>query len=185
MPSEGLSAATVHYRFSIFRIACENTLSVKRSYTFYVHRFSSVVSPSIDSTFFLLMMLSSNLSSKLNSTFFQRGALGRCVWYADRVPFFIENLVLSHFDLVLFALKFVMVVEFDFEHPSTKADRAHFKWHWEIYILVITRNFLVITRIISRNNEKTSRNNEKKVVITRNISRNYEKKSRNYEKQKS
>ena len=57
----------------------------------------------------------------------------------------------------------------------TKADRAHFKWQWEIYFLVITRNFLVITRIISRNNEKTSRNNEKKVVITRNKSRNNEK----------
>ena len=59
----------------------------------------------------------------------------------------------------------------------TKADRAHFKWQWEIYFLVITRIFLVITRIISRYNEKISRNifNEKKVVITRNKSRNNEK----------
>ena len=46
---------------------------------------------------------------------------------------------------------------------GTKADRAHFKWQWEIYFLVITRNFLVITRIISRNNNLT----RKLLVITR------------------
>ena len=41
-----------------------------------------------------------------------------------------------------------------YNYDTTKADRAHFKWQWEI---LFSRN----NEKLSRNNEKFSRNNEK------------------------